>query len=566
MKNILNTIKTSQILLLFLLPAFYLFTGAYFRTLLGDLSLRSVDPDYVYFSNGLGVSIGSFNTGNIFHPGSPLQYFVAIVFRLVYLLRSPAVPYLEDVFANPDLYMSVVSLCITGLISLLLLAAGYLVQRTTKSTLYGLLVQTSVFVPIIWYDLNGRVTQEVFQAFSALALMVVVIYYYRNNKPANTTASMLLFAFIMAFGLSTKVTFVPLMLIPLFIIENWKKKVLFSALTILIFLAISISVLFQIGVFWDWMKNIFLHSGDYGAGSTDVIDFNLFKTNLTDFVRLESWYFKIIFVSFLSLLLYLGIYRKKADRRLVLYSSSVILAILVQLIIVSKHFAHRNFVPSLLLLPLVVFFTLEILKKLSANKIYTLSLQLVLAAFLLMTVRNQFLWLPIKSDAMESDIRARKETQRYTAVFDPNSIKIITSQSYGCPFKEYALMYSTAWSANKLKPKYAEVLGKLYPFTYQHTTWDDRFQYWGEKFDAQKIIDSGKSVYLYIERNDEELYNRTLTRIQKESESGFTAERVLIFSNPANSETLYQLKLTKVEKTDSIKGSAKKTVPVSIAN
>ena len=70
--------------------------GAYFRTLLGDLSILSIDPDYVYFSNGLGVALGSFDTGNVFHPGSPLQYFVAIIFRIVYFLRSPEISFIED--------------------------------------------------------------------------------------------------------------------------------------------------------------------------------------------------------------------------------------------------------------------------------------------------------------------------------------------------------------------------------------------------------------------------------------------------------------------------------------
>ena len=510
--------------------------------MLGDLSLRSVDPDFVYFSNGLGVSLGSFDTGNIFHPGSPLQYFVAIVFRLIYLVRSPEVPYLEDVFTNPDLYISVVSFSVTGLVSMFLFAAGFMVHKITKSTLYGLLIQTTAFLPVIWYDLIGRVTQEVFQVFSVLVLSIVVIKYYWENKPENSLYSIFLFAFIVAFGLSTKVTFIPLIIIPLFIIEKWKKKVLFLSITFSLFIVISISVLLKIEVFWSWIKGIFIHSGDYGAGNSNIIDLSLFKANIIDLVKIESWYFTIVLISFLSLMLYFGIYRNKADKRLVLYSSSILVTIVIQVVIVCKHFAHRNFIPSLLLLPLVVFFAIEILKKLSSNKAFVYSLKGIMVIFLIMTIRNQFLWLPIKSKALEEDISARKETQHFTSVMEKNSIKIITSQSYGCPFKEYALMYSTAWSKPTLLPTYAEVLGKLYPFTYQYTTWDDRFRYWGETFDAQKIIDSGKKVYLYIERDDEKLYNKTLLKIQGESKTDFTTERELLYKNPINDEVIYQLK------------------------
>lgn len=548
MRNIIDTFKKFQILLLFLFPALYLLTGSYFRTLLGDLSLRSVDPDYVYFSNGLGVAIGSFDTGNIFHPGSPLQYFTAIIFRLTYLLRSPEVTFLEDVFTNPDLYQSVVSFCVIGLLTLFIFISGVFVFRITNSILTGLLIQTTPFLPIIWYDLIGRNTQEVFLAFSVLALSIIIIKYYTENKPIDSLPKIFLLAMIIAFGLSTKLTFIPLIIIPLFIIERWKNRFIFLMITLALFLLISLSVLLKIEVFWGWVKNLFLHSGDYGAGDSNIIDFNAFSKNFVNFIKLEIWYFKVISIFLIILLLYLLIYRKKTDRRILFYSTSLALAISLHLVIVCKHFAHRNFIPSLLLLPLVVFFSIEILKKVNTNRIIQILLQVVLVAFLIVTLKNQLLWLPIKSTAMENDINARKRTQNFTSSLENGCIKIITSQSYGCPFKEYALMYSTAWSKNELKPQYAEVLRKLYPFTYQHTTWDDKFQYWGEKFDAKKIIDSGKKVYLYIERNDEELYNRTLLKIQKESETGFIAERELLFLNEVNNEVIYQLKLNSTEK------------------
>ena|SRR5690554_5443247 len=77
MKTFMTPFKNIKILFLYLFPLYCIFTGAFFRTLLGDLSLRTIDPDYVYFSNGLDITLGSFDTGNIFHPGAPLQYFTA---------------------------------------------------------------------------------------------------------------------------------------------------------------------------------------------------------------------------------------------------------------------------------------------------------------------------------------------------------------------------------------------------------------------------------------------------------------------------------------------------------
>lgn len=534
-------LKKSQMLLLFIFPIFYLIIGAYFRTLLGDLSLRSIDPDYVYFSNGLGVALGSFDTGNIFHPGSPLQYFVAVIFRITYLLRSPETTFVEDIFINPDLYLSTVSMSITGLITLLLFVAGLFVYRITNSILYGVLIQTTTFLPIIWYDLIGRVTPEVFQAFPVILFSLIIIKYYWENKQKFSFIDIFWLALIFAFGLSTKVTFIPLVIIPLFIIDRWKKKVVFLSLTFFFFLLISMSVLLKIEYFWNWIKNLFIHSGDYGAGESNIIDFELLKSNFNYFVNLESLYFKVVLLSFITLLAYLIIQRKKVEKRIVIYSFATILSIFIHLILVCKHFAHRNFIPSLLLLPLVVFFTIEIIKKFGNNKFYSWIVQFILIAFLLITIENQFNWVPVKSNALGIEYGARKETFYFASTLDKNSIKIIASQSYGSPFKEYAIMYSTVWSERHLQEKYKSILNKIYPGNYQFFTFDSTMKYWGEKFNAKTIIESDKKVYLYLDRNDEEVYSRTINKLIEENGAPFEVKREMIYLNDYTEEIIYSL-------------------------
>jgi hypothetical protein len=545
-------LKKSQKLLLFIFPIFYLIIGTYFRTLLGDLSLRSIDPDYVYFSNGIGVALGSFDTGNIFHPGSPLQYFVALIFRITYLLRSPETTFLEDIFINPDLYLSTVSMSITGLITLLLFVAGLFVFRMTNSILYGVLIQTTTFLPIIWFDLIGRVTPEVFQAFPVILFSLIIIKYYWENKQNFSFNDIFWLALIFAFGLSTKVTFIPFVIIPLFIIDKWKKKVLFLSLTFFLFLLISMSVLLKIEYFWNWIKNIFIHSGDYGTGKSNIIDFELLKSNFNYFVNLESFYFKVVLFSFFTLLAYLIIQRKTVERRIVIFTSATILSIAIHLILVCKHFAHRNFIPSLLLLPLLVFFTIEILKKFGYNKIYNGIVQVILIAFLLITIENQFNWLPVKSNALGTEYGARKETFYFASTLDKNSIKIIASQSYGSPFKEYAIMYSTVWSERHLQEKYKSILNEIYPGNYQFFTFDSTMKYWGDKFNAKTIIESGKKVYLYLDRNDEEVYSRTINKLIEENGAPFEVEREMIYLNDYTTEIIYNLLITEQE---SAKGS-----------
>ena len=139
--------------LLFIFPLLYFIAGSYFRNLLGNLSLRSCDPEYIYYMSGLTLSDGAIKLGHVDNPGTPLQILMALVFKLTYFFRSSPIPYVEDVLLNPDLYLSVTSLFITAITAGLLFYAGYKVYQSNKSIFYALLAQTAPFMPVIWYDL-----------------------------------------------------------------------------------------------------------------------------------------------------------------------------------------------------------------------------------------------------------------------------------------------------------------------------------------------------------------------------------------------------------------------------
>src|SRR5660397_3345 len=175
-------------LFLYIFPFLYLIAGVYFRHLLGILSLRSVDPDYVYFISGLHISEGYFKVGHIDHPGTPLQILIAIMFRIIYLFRGNTAVYIEDVFLHPDLYLSITSLVITILTAGLLLYAGKKIFQSTKSIFYAILIQTAPFLPVIWYDLIGRITPELMMPFPVILLTVAIIkIYYEGDNVYNKT-------------------------------------------------------------------------------------------------------------------------------------------------------------------------------------------------------------------------------------------------------------------------------------------------------------------------------------------------------------------------------------------
>lgn len=539
----LNFINNFQKVLLFIFPLGYLIAGSYFRNLLGNLSLRTCDPEYIYFMSGLTLSDGVIKLGHFDNPGTPLQILIAIVFKFTYFIRSTSVPYIEDVLLNPDLYLSVTSIFIAALTAGLLLYAGFKVLKYTKSVFYALIVQTIPFLPVIWYDLIGRVAPELMMPFPIVMLSVLLIKIY-FKKENYTYQSVLLLALFSAFGLSIKLTFLPLWIIPLFVIEGWKKKSIFLGSAVLIFFIIAFPMTLQFNFFWTWVKNLFMHSGNYGGGESNIVDLASLGTNLRELYGYEKRYFYVLFGLVAVFSGYLIYFRKKAEKRIIMLTIAVIVTILLQLLMVGKHYAHRYFIPVLMLSPLMVFIMAELIKKFNAKRLSIIIINIAIVVLLLSNIKFNRQWLSIKSMAMGNDIEHRLPTWHFAQTLEKDSYKIITSQNYGCPFIEYTLAYSQVWANYEKRVEYQPILNKLYPNIYNYFTWDDTFKYWGDPFDAKEVIESGKMVYLYIENDNEELLNKVLLKLQEESQTSFNMNRELLYRNLNTTEVIYQLELS----------------------
>ena len=545
-KTFLNKLQS----LLFIVPSFYFVIGSYFRSILGDLSLRSLDPDYIYFITGLGISEGHFNVSHVDNPGTPLQYIMGLCYRLTHLFRPGNATYLEDVFQNPDLYLSVSNLVITGLVTAVLFYAGRRVFQATGSVLYGVLIQATPFLAVIWYDLIGRIVPELMMPIPAIFLELFLIEYIYLKKDAEDKWQIIALAAISAFGLSMKLTFIPLWFIPLIIIPNWKKKAWFLGLSVLFFLLFAIPVTLRLGIFTGWIKSLFIHSGSYGSGEANFVNWTEFWANLQFLWGYERWFLVTAILTLISATGYFLIRKKDTDKRLLIVTGAVLLTVLLQTGMVCKHFSHHYYIPALLLFPLMVFLIAEFFRK-SLNGKMQLLVSAGLIVFILAFAVHQQPWIKMKTEAMSDDLSRRKETWHFVSSLEPNSIKIITTQNYGSPFKEYALMVSYAWAGDQQK-YYTETLAKLYPDTYLYFTWDNTLKFWGNELTLKKINESKKPVFLYLENDTRELYRKTLQKFSFITDSSMVVSK-LLYHNEKTQEMVYQLNFG--AKSDTIKGT-----------
>ena len=546
-KNMLKSTGRTAYLtcLIYIIPALYLLMGFYFRQIFGDLSLRNIDPEYIHFVSGLSVSLGKFTGANIDQPASVLHLLMALIFRIVYFFRPHNLPYFEDVIYHSDLYLAVVNLVITIIIATVLLKVGKASFQITGNIVFALALQTAPFLLNIWYDLTGRIYVEMLFVIPVMMLQVLLLRELYGPAMAEKTKTLYL-ALAMAMGLSLKMTFLPWIVLPLFLLKGIKPKLNYLFFTILFFLVLSPPVLFQFNRFWHWMLSLFMHNGTYESGSQTIINFPLFLKNMETLFAQNAIFFYTIF---LFVVVIIAGYWRQSNKTIRRIGWGIILSIAGVIFITAKHFEMRYFISALLFFPFLLVLIAKYLSDFFKMKIVYYASSLLVILVIGYQIKQEIPYMRIVSQSVDQQVTARKKTRDYIKTLPHDSYKIIVSQDYGCPFQEYAIMYCFSMGGKNLPHRRAK-LNKLYPNTFQYFTWDNSIRDWGKGFHPDSIVASNKPVYLYLEKNNKARYKRTIHKFFGDT-SRYSVDKKYIFVNPQNHEALLQLFVSKKQDLDS---------------
>ncbi len=516
-----------------LVPSLYMILGGYIHQMIGIYSVRSADPEYIYFISGLSVACGKLQLGHIDNPGTPLQYLTALSFRLTYLFRSHQVPFVEDVLSKPDMYLKVLNLMLTAVVAVFMYFAGKATGKITEKLSYGMVLQTAPFFTNIIFGNIGRITPENLLPLPAMLLSIILLKFIYSEENQQNRKNAVFFGLVSAFGLSIKLTYIPLWIIPLIVLTGWKNKVLYSLSSVVSFFAFALPVTLQIHAFHHWVKSLFMHSGQYGKGESNIIEWNQVAPNFNQLYNDNRIFFIVFLVLFV--LLAVSLFLKKDDRAKLIQriGLAVVLAVLVQIAIVCKHFEQRYFIPSLILAPLLLILILELTRKqhLYFGK-YNLS-HFALFLFLLFFAARQKPVIESLSIHFDQEFERKMPAWHFMQNIEKDAIKVLVPGYYGCPVPEYALMSSYGW-AGKQKELFKPVLGKLYPNTFIYYFWDKTVNYWA---DAPQLKTTDKPVYVYLE------HFKHLEIFEKDMKPYFPENYRLeqVFANKSSDEVIYRL-------------------------
>ncbi len=489
--------NSKKLLLLLLAPMAYFFLGSYVHQVIGLYSLRSADPEYIYFISGLSIANGKLMLGHIDNPGTPLQYLTALAFRLVYLLRDHHASFNEDVLGNADLYLRVLNLALTAVVSIFMYFAGKAAYRITNSLSHSIVLQLAPLFTNIIFGNIGRITPENLMPLPVMLLSLLLLKLIYQPEDEYSERHWIWFGLISAFGLSIKLTYFPLWIIPLIVLKTWKDKLRYSAVAVVSFFAMALPVTLQFHIFWGWIKDLFLHSGHYGKGDSNIVNWQTFVPNFNNLWNENRYFFYVVLTLFFLSILFFFFRKNQEAHKIQRISLAILAAVAISVAIVCKQFESRYFIPALMLFPVSLLLILESIRPMNTSFFRFKLPEIALALFVSFYFVKQMPVMYSLSVYLNQEKERKMPALHYIDSLEKDAVKFLIPEGYGCPSPEYALMCSYGWSGRQ-KDFFKPVLAKLFPDTYIWYSWDKTFNFWGKE---PAIKDTVRPVYFYFDDN-----------------------------------------------------------------
>lgn len=446
--------KIKSYALLFLIPLLLIVTAKTLRNTEGPFYFNAgYDPNYVYAVSSLNL-INYVNAAHVDHPGSAVQLLGA-----GYLLLSGknAQQITEFVLSDPESYLSEFNLLLIFITGLCMLFSGFIIYRLTGKISLSIFLQIT---PFISSTLIFEITQATAEIFLISVMMIYISLIFSAKYSFERSGFLksgysILFGIISGICMATKITFFPLLVIPLIILPGFKRKSAFILITVLTFLLITFPVMGTYDYFMSWLGKLIIHDGQYGKGNKVIFNLHSFSNNFSEML-FKDFLFFLVFIFAIAVLLFCKFkirseeIKKNFNRKILL---AIVISVAIQIIAVSKHYSQHYLVPSLMLTLLTVYLIYslcgeyEIIRSIKNRNNFFITI--VSVFFVISTV----MFYKVYSD---SEI-LNEETRKVIMIADNKTDSTLIVNSYGASNRKYGLIFSMNW-AGKNKELYESIL------------------------------------------------------------------------------------------------------------
>jgi hypothetical protein len=546
--------KYLSTLLFLLLPITFLINAIIVHYFYGAFYLGTIDPEYFHLFNGIAISGGNLAVDYVAHPGTPLQFIIALSARFIHLFQ-PDEKLVVDFINDPEKYIHAANIFMNVLVAGTIYVSGVLTKHYSGSTSIGLLLQLSPFSNTSTLLISGRLLPESIMIIPLLLISILIIkHIFDSNKSNQTISTTVLYGLIIGFGIACKLSFIPMILLPLILLKITLKHkfqlLLYSGLFVVLF---AYPIIINIHEFWDWVSGMLMHSGKWGGGDKSFIDTSSLPTNFSILYSYDKLFFIFMLASSLVSLVFTPIAAKTKNakmKRIIRAIFAVNITLLVCVSFVLKHFALHYFMPfyafKFLLLILIALLFLELKpfanhKKIKPTVLFLLSISVLYISY----TETQ------RTSSTLQDLKTKQENyltsqETILSLVKKDTPIIITGPYYGTPFIEYAQINGFMMSYS-LKGYFKPYLMEKYPVSFLYVSWAEKFDFWDEfvgmDFIAKKVK---SSFYVYIGKEKSEDLSAIETRIwsyyTKES-----LEKNILFEDTTTGEKLIEYTIAQEE-------------------
>lgn len=532
--------KKFLIPLLLILPVLLFISAGLLKYAQGPYYLNFYDPSYVYLINGLNLAqLEGFGVGHFDHPGTTVQVISAIVVKFYYALSSSATDIVSDVFSRPEVYLIKINIFLNFINCLFLFLFGYFIYSLSKNIFLTFFLMLSPFASTELFYGMIIVTPDNLLISSSLMTLGIIFYCLYKKEQTYSVTEVIVFALIVAFGLATKLNFIPMIFIPMIILNGYKNKFLYLIFILIFFIIFILPGIYNIEYFLNWVEGLILKEGKHGKGGANIIDPGSFSKNLVNIFKTDI-VFAVSYFTVLSTFLYL-LYTKyilKKDLSLVMSAiltrilTAILTAMTLQIIIVSKHYAQYYMIPSFMLsltglyICCLVFLELYPDKfKNNAKTIYAGVMSALIIWFSYQIISSYFEGRKQSEDAMSMVEYIEKKY--------PDNIII---PSFGSANIEAPLAFASQYAGSR-REVYKEILEKKLRSDIYFNQWVNEFYYLSDSQNSAGISQREKPVLIQLSR-----YGSINEFIKKLSEiTGYkNIEYNVIFTNK-NNESVYEI-------------------------
>ena len=479
--------------ILMILPVIFIFYGLNFNR-----TWFSGDPEYAYLLNGINIADLKM-AGYTDHPGTTVQIYSAMILSVSRFLNSSEKNGLRHaVLKNPDHYVELerkVSVIINGIMILVL---GVVSFFFLKNIWLSLILQITPFLSSnLLEHAWTKVSPEPVLVFTvAVFIMALLAYYYSANRQYRFYPW--IFSLICGFGLATKMTFLPLMIIPLILLEGRKQKWIYLSAIIPFFIFFTIPVISQYPHMVKWFLNMSIHTGNYGQGDIGVISPLRYINDIVAILKNNIALTVGILIALipLSILFLKDNFRDRMKIHSELkFVAAVLTAQLLGILMVAKHYNNNHYlIPEISLIGLLMVFVILCLGNFFIEKRMWI-FNLLSAGVLCVMITISLLNIPYLVEADHGYIITNEEYSLVMRRIEKEYPGYVKTYYYPTSINPYsALRLGSVYSKQYNLP----ALRALYPEVIFYDTRINAFQLWETELSVADLVREYGSKILLI--------------------------------------------------------------------